>query len=122
MNNAIEVVIPGKPGQASVLATRQALLDSMGDERPKTGQIGRGCVVFIEFHFKRPDSHFASSGELTPKAPKLKTGGDAITSLIEHSLNAHEGTLWSRKEGVIGVSAHKLWSEQDFTRIKVQYV
>ena len=69
-------------------------------------------IVFIEFYFRRPKSHFKKD-ELRPDAPKFVTKTPDVDNCIKFVLDALEPRVLANDKIVTKVVAEKKWCLTD---------
>ena len=85
------------------------------DATPVDWDLGLDYHLHLDFHFKRPSSHFTTKGALTKSAPIFPTGrniGD-VDKLCRSCMDALTGICFYDDSQIIDLSAKKRFHTRD---------
>ena len=67
-------------------------------------------AVEATFYFPRPKSHLLANGDLTKKAPPLKTTAPDLDKLARCLLDAGSGYLYQDDKQIVSINIDKQWT------------
>lgn len=79
-------------------------------------------AVDLRFYFARPKHHYKANGQLRPKAPTWHVQRPDADKLARAALDAITGVLLYDDAQVWQVTATKVWTDSDSTRVSVRPV